>query len=145
MHRECAKTMLRHMKLQCPLCRSQLVCSDCKSGKTSIRCICEFDTSSKQESLWEDMFQICKAHIIFSIGIFVLPFNPASLLALILLNCALMLRRIADCQRKSKEIKGWSPTHRNAMLTTQIVMDLTTFCLALLSAAVIVLQRFSLF
>jgi hypothetical protein len=134
MHRECARKMSLHMTLQCPLCRSKLVCSDCRSGKSSIVCYCA-NISSKPGRVWETVQQICKTHLCLSVAIFLLPFNPAALIVGILLNCSMMLRRIAECLRRSDEIKNWSMTHQAAIKITQIGMDLMTICLVFVAAS----------
>ncbi len=138
MHRECAMTMSFHMKLQCPLCRSSLVCSDCKSGKKSISCNCT-STSSKPEPVSESIQQICTAHLLISIGTFFLPFNPAALLVVILLNCSLMLHRIVIYQQISDEIKKWSGILRIASKITQIGLDIASVVLVLAAAVVAIL------
>jgi len=134
-HRECASKMSLHMKLLCPLCRSNLVCSVCKSRKSNIWCNCA-NMSIKQEHVDESMQQICQTHICAFIAIYFLPINPASLLVVILLNCSLMLRRIVKCHRRSEQIQKWSRNHRNAIRVTQIGMGLTTSCLIAIAAVV---------
>jgi hypothetical protein len=140
MHRECARQMSRHMKLRCPFCRSKLVCTDCKSCKTSIICNCN-KISSKPENIWGPLQHICQTHICISIAIFLFPFfSPAALVVGILLNFSSMLRRIVKSQRESEKIKKLGAVLRVAIKITQIGMEIFSFGLILIAAAVITIH-----
>jgi hypothetical protein len=45
MHQECAIKLREHMKFRCPICRSMIIRSHCKSMKTSTSCTCLFRVS----------------------------------------------------------------------------------------------------
>ncbi len=87
------------------------------------------------------MQQICKAHMLISIGAIILPFNPASFLIIIMLNCTVMLRRIVMCQRRSEEIKNSGPIVRIAIKLTEFGMDVMTVVSVLSAAAVILFHN----
>ena len=137
MHLACAVKMSLHMQLKCPLCRSKLICSVCKSQKRYVWCDCQ-KISSEPEDVWTTMNAVYKAHFWVTVAIIFMPYhNAISALVLLLMNSVVMMRRIVSIQRRSKQIQNWSPATRLGLRLTQIGMDLTS---VLFVAVVIVLM-----
>ncbi len=145
MHRECAKAMSSHMKLECPLCRSKLICGECRSEKAKVQCNCTYKLykARNRESVWE-IQQICKTHFFISVGTYLLPFvttfNQATVLVGILLNSSFMLHRVVKCQRRSEETRSSSLIVRIMTKITQIGMEIMTVGLLLLAVVVALLD-----
>jgi hypothetical protein len=86
------------------------------------------------------MQEICKAHVFISmVAILLVPFNPAAVLMIILLNCSFMLRRILKCQQRSEESKHCGAALRAALHIMQVGMDVMTAAAVLSAAALLVL------
>ena len=66
--------------------------------------------------------------------------SPDALAVGILLNLSLMLRRIVECQRKSKEIKKWSMPLRIVIQIVQFGMDILSFGLIVIASVVVTLH-----
>ena len=135
-HSECARKMSFHMKLQCPLCRSNLVCSACKSCKSNIWCNCA-NMSNKSENFDEAVQRIFRNHLCAFIAMYFLPLNPTSLLVIALLIFSLMLRRIAERQRRCEQIRKWSRNHNNTNVIILLGIVLTSACLIAIAALVV--------
>jgi hypothetical protein len=136
MHLLCAIKMSLYMQLKCPLCRSNLICSVCKSQKRNVWCDCH-RLSPEPEDVWATMNAVYKAHFWVTVAIVFLPYhNAVSALVLLLMNCVVMMRRIVAIQRRSTQIQNWTPATRLGLRLTQFGMDLTS---VLFVAVVIVL------
>jgi hypothetical protein len=122
-HRDCARQMLAFMPLQCPLCRSRIMCRACCAPKRRIWCECSSD-------VWDTMKGIYTTHSFLAVAIFSLPAKDALLgLAMLLANAVIMMRRIINVQREAEDVKGWNTISRWGLRLTHIGMDVLCFML----------------
>jgi hypothetical protein len=124
MHLECARKMTFFMPLNCPLCRSKIICGKCKSSKTQLCCECSREMRNLS-NVWDLMKKIYATHFFLTIAIFALPIKHVLLgLVLLLTNVVVMMRRIVCLQRNAEDVKSWNAISRWGLSFTHISMDI---------------------
>jgi hypothetical protein len=113
-HRECAMQMHFHMKSQCPLCRSMMVCSSCGSKMRNMRCNCSGMPDQPGHGWTMVKYQIC-----LLIAIVLIPHKDTTSISLVcMVNFCAMTRRIMA--KQPKRVPGVSvkkqPRPRSAFL-----------------------------